>query len=49
MSAASLDTALTRHARIAVPLIAGAMYPCSNPELVAAVSEAGGIGIVQPV
>ena len=25
------------------------MYPCSNPELVAAVSEAGGIGIVQPV
>ncbi|MCH7777884.1 MAG: nitronate monooxygenase, partial [Gemmatimonadetes bacterium] len=26
-----------------------AMYPCSNPELVAAVSEAGGIGIVQPV
>jgi nitronate monooxygenase len=24
------------------------MYPCSNPELVAAVSEAGGIGIVQP-
>jgi nitronate monooxygenase len=25
------------------------MYPCSNPELVAAVSAAGGIGIVQPV
>jgi len=25
------------------------MYPCSNPELVAAVSEAGGIGIVQPL
>lgn len=25
------------------------MYPCSNPELVAAVSKAGGIGIVQPV
>ncbi len=25
------------------------MYPCSNPELVAAVSEAGGIGIVQPM
>jgi nitronate monooxygenase len=24
------------------------MYPCSNPELVGAVSEAGGIGIVQP-
>lgn len=25
------------------------MYPCSNPELVAAVSAAGGLGIVQPV
>ena len=25
------------------------MYPCTNPELVAAVSEAGGIGIVQPL
>ena len=25
------------------------MYPCSNPELVAAVSEAGALGIVQPV
>ena len=43
------DTALTRHARISVPLICGAMYPCSNPELVAAVSEAGGIGVVQPI
>jgi len=32
-----------------VPLICGAMYPCSNPELVAAVSEAGAIGIVQPI
>jgi nitronate monooxygenase len=38
-----------RHAGIEVPVICGAMYPCSNPELVAAVSEAGGIGIVQPV
>ncbi len=43
------ETALTRHAGIEVPLIAGAMYPCSNPELVAAVSEAGAIGIVQPI
>ena len=25
------------------------MYPCSNPELVAAASAAGGIGIVQPI
>jgi nitronate monooxygenase len=44
-----LRTPLTDHARIAVPLICGAMYPCSNPELVAAVSAAGGIGIVQPI
>ncbi|HWO87733.1 MAG TPA: nitronate monooxygenase, partial [Gemmatimonadales bacterium] len=44
-----LDTPLTRHAGIAVPIICGAMYPCSNPELVAAASEAGAIGIVQPV
>lgn len=45
----TIETALTRHAGIEVPLICGAMYPCSNPELVAAVSAAGGIGIVQPV
>jgi nitronate monooxygenase len=32
-----------------LPLIGGAMYPCSNPELVAGISRAGGIGIVQPV
>ena len=25
------------------------MYPCSNPELVAAASEAGGLGILQPI
>lgn len=34
---------------MAVPLICGAMYPCSNPELVAAVSAAGGLGVVQPL
>ncbi len=44
-----LTTPLTTQAKIEVPLICGAMYPCSNPELVAAVSEAGGIGIVQPI
>jgi nitronate monooxygenase len=43
------NDALLRHAGIEVPLICGAMYPCSNPELVAAVSEAGGLGIVQPL
>ena len=44
-----LDTAFTRQVGIEVPLIGGAMYPCGNPELVAAVSEAGGIGIIQPI
>jgi nitronate monooxygenase len=43
--ASSFCTAL----EIEVPLICGAMYPCSNPELVAAVSAAGGIGVVQPL
>jgi nitronate monooxygenase len=45
----TLDTPFSRAAGIEVPLICGAMYPCSNPELVAAVSEAGGLGIVQPI
>src|SRR3954447_20782700 len=44
-----LDTPLTRQLGIRVPLICGAMYPCTNPELVAAVSSAGAIGVVQPV
>ncbi len=44
-----LTTELTRTTGIEIPLICGAMYPCSNPELVAAVSEAGGMGIVQPL
>ncbi len=43
------DTPLTRHAGIEVPLLCGAMYPCSNPELVAAASDAGALGIVQPI
>lgn len=45
----TLATAFTQQAGIEVPLICGAMYPATNPELVAAVSEAGGIGIVQPL
>ena len=44
-----LATPLTRHAGVELPVIGGAMYPCSNPELVAAVSASGGIGIVQPI
>ena len=43
------STALTRDAHIQYPVICGAMYPCSNWELIAAVSEAGGIGIIQPI
>lgn len=44
-----LHTRFTEHTGAEVPLICGAMYPCSNPELVAAVSEAGGLGVVQPI
>ena len=32
-----------------IPVVCGPMYPGSNPELIAAVSEAGGFGVVQPV
>ena len=49
MAQTTLSTPLTRAAGIEVPLLCGAMYPCSNPELVAAVSEAGGLGVVQPI
>ncbi len=47
-----LPTAATEFCRqlgIRYPVIGGAMYPCSNPELTAAVSAAGGIGILQPI
>ena len=39
----------TKDLGIQYPIICGAMFPCSNPELIASVSEAGGIGIVQPM
>lgn len=42
-------TRFTKQVGIQVPIICGAMYPCSNPELVAAASKAGAIGIVQPL
>lgn len=45
----SLTTPFTQKLGIKYPIICGPMYPCSNPELVAAVSEAGGIGVVQPL
>lgn len=43
------DTRFTDDAGVEVPLICGPMYPCSNPELVAAASAAGGVGVLQPV
>ncbi|MBI3790392.1 MAG: nitronate monooxygenase [Gemmatimonadetes bacterium] len=46
---AGIATPLTRQLGIRTPIICGPLYPCSNPELVAAVSRAGGIGIVQPI
>ncbi|NVB36495.1 nitronate monooxygenase [Pseudenhygromyxa sp. WMMC2535] len=49
MATRSEPTAFTRDTGASVPLICGAMYPCSNPELVAAVSAAGGLGVVQPL
>ncbi|MBT9544672.1 MAG: nitronate monooxygenase [Candidatus Sericytochromatia bacterium] len=42
-------TPFTQQVGIAIPLICGPMYPCSNKELVAAVSAAGGLGVVQPL
>jgi len=42
-------TEFSRSLGIQHPIICGAMYPCSNPELVAAASEAGAIGIIQPL
>lgn len=44
-----INTPFSEQLGIDYPIICGAMYPCSNPELVAAASAAGGIGIVQPI
>lgn len=44
-----VKTSVTEQLGIEIPLICGAMYPCSNPELVAAASEAGAIGVIQPL
>ena len=49
MVSIGIETPLTRDAGIEIPLICGAMYPCSNPELVGAVSASGGLGVVQPI
>jgi len=49
VTVAPLVTPLTTELGISVPIIGGPMYPCSNPELVAAVSAAGGVGVLQPI
>lgn len=49
MSGAGDTAAFLRHSGATVPLICGPMYPCSNPELVAAASSAGALGVVQPI
>ena len=45
----NINTRLTEQANIKFPIICGAMYPCSNPELVAAAAEGGGMAVMQPV
>ncbi len=49
MTGAEARTAFLRHSGAELPLICGPMYPCSNPELVAAASEAGALGVLQPI
>ena len=48
-SSTEIRTRLTEHAGVEFPIICGAMYPCSNPELVAAAANGGGMSIIQPV
>ena len=46
----SPDTArFLAHTGVTVPLIGGPMYPCSNPELVGAISATGALGVLQPI
>ena len=45
----SKENTFLSQAGITYPVIGGPMYPCSNPELVAAVSNAGGLGVIQPI
>ena len=45
----TIKTKFTDHAGVEYPIICGAMYPCSNPELVSAASNGGGLAIMQPV
>ncbi len=49
MEIATPTTLMEQLLGIQVPIICGPMYPCSNPELVAAASTAGAMGVVQPI
>ncbi len=40
---------LNEHLGVKHNIIGGPMYPCSNPELVAAISESGAMGVIQPI
>lgn len=42
-------TPFSTQLNLEIPLICGPMYPCSNKELVAAVSKSGALGVVQPL
>ena len=41
-----MKTRLTEDSGVKYPIICGAMYPCSNPELVAAAANGGGMAII---
>jgi nitronate monooxygenase len=43
------DNQFLKDSGVQYPIICGAMYPCSNPELLAAVAEAGGLPVIQPL
>ncbi len=49
MKLTAAASAFTQSTGVDYPIIGGPMYPCSNPELVAAISAGGGLGVVQPV
>jgi len=45
----SKNNIFLKQAGIKHPIICGPMYPCSNPELIAATSNAGAMGVIQPI
>lgn len=49
MTLALKDDRFVSQTGVRYPIIGGPMYPCSNPELVAEISNAGGLGVIQPL